>query len=89
MLGGFVVGVSDYYFPSAVGEKDEYLKFCNRETGHWGEAYATWTGDKIPLWVTVSTYVYGADKNESVSRCIPLMRRLAIGIFLLIAIRFP
>ena len=60
----FTVGVSDYYYPSAVGEKDGYFKLSNRSTGHWAEAYATWTGEKIPLWVTLSTYVFGADKNE-------------------------
>ena len=59
----FTVGVSDYYYPSSVGEKDQYFKLSNRETGHWVEAYATWTGTKVPLWVTVSTYIFGADKN--------------------------
>lgn len=60
----FTVGVSDYYYPSAVGEKDGYFKLSNRSTCHWVEAYATWTGERIPLWVTLSTYVFGADKNE-------------------------
>lgn len=60
----FTVGVSDYYYPSSVGEKDQYFKLSNRDTGHWVEAYATWTGSKIPLWVTVSTYIFGADKNS-------------------------
>jgi hypothetical protein len=59
----FTIGVSDYYYPSSVGEKDGYFKLSNRETGHWVEAYATWAGTKIPLWVTVSTYIFGADKN--------------------------
>lgn len=60
----FSIGVSDYYYPSAVGEKDGYFKLSNRNTGHWVEAYATWSGRKIPLWITVSTYVFGADKNK-------------------------
>lgn len=60
----FSLGVSDYYYPSAVGEKDGYFKLSNRNTGHWVEAYASWNGKKIPLWLTVSTYVFGADKNE-------------------------
>ena len=60
----FSFGVSDYYYPSGVGEKDGYFKLSNRNTGHWVEAYASWNGKKIPLWVTVSTYVFGADKNE-------------------------
>ena len=61
----FTIGVSDYYYPTSVGEKDQYFKLSSRETGHWVEAYATWTGTKIPLWVTVSTYIFGADKNEN------------------------
>lgn len=61
----FTVGVSDYYYPTSVGEKDQYFKLSRRETGHWVEAYATWAGTKIPLWVTVSTYIFGADKNEN------------------------
>ena len=60
----FSFGVSDYYYPSAVGDQDGYFKLSNRTTGHWVEAYASWNGKKIPLWVTVSTYVFGADKNE-------------------------
>lgn len=61
----FTIGVSDYYYPTSVGEKDQYFKLSSRETGHWVEAYATWTGTKIPLWITVSTYIFGADKNEN------------------------
>ena len=60
----FTIGVSDYYYPSVVGEKDGYFKLNNHNTGHWVEAYATWTGTKIPLWITLSSYIFGADKNE-------------------------
>ena len=60
----FTIGVSDYYYPSSVGEKDKYFKLSNRSTGHWMEAYATWNGTKIPLWITLSAYIFGADKNE-------------------------
>ncbi len=63
-IGDFTIGVSDYYYPSSVGEKDEYFKLSNRSTGHWVEACAMWNGTKIPLWVTVSCYIFGADKNE-------------------------
>lgn len=72
----FTVGVSDYYYPSSVGEKDQYFKLSNRETGHWVEAYATWAGTKVPLWVTVSTYIFGADKTQMESKCILRMQRL-------------
>lgn len=60
----FTLGISDYYYPSSVGEKDHYFKLSNRETGHSVEAYANWTGTKIPLWVTLSSYIFGADKNS-------------------------
>jgi len=60
----FTIGISDYYYPTSVGEKDQYFKLSNRETGHWVETYATWAGTKVPLWVTVSTYIFGADKNN-------------------------
>ena len=56
-------GLSDYYYPSAVGEKDSYFKLGNRSTGHSVEAYLTVTPFKAPLWLTLSTYVFGADKK--------------------------
>lgn len=59
----FCVGLSDYYYPSSVGEKDSYFELSNRLTGHSVEAYFTFVPQKIPLWLTLSTYVYGADKK--------------------------
>ncbi len=56
-------GVSDYFYPSAVGEKDNYFTFKNRETGHSLEAYVTLNPHFAPMWLTLSTYVAGADKN--------------------------
>lgn len=64
-VSDFTIGLSDYYFPSSVGEKDKYFKLSNKDTGHSVEAYATWMGSNVPLWVTLSAYVYGADKNTS------------------------
>ena len=60
----FTVGVSDYYYPSSVGEKDQYFKLSNRETGHWVEAYATWAG------------TLEQTKMQMESRCILRMLRL-------------
>lgn len=60
---GLTVGVSDYYYPSAVGEKDSYFDFNNKTTGHYVESYIMLSPFKIPLWFTLSTYVYGCDKN--------------------------
>lgn len=59
----FTLGFSDYYYPSAVGEKDSYFQLSNRSTGHSVEAYLTLTPFKIPIWLTLSTYVFGADKK--------------------------
>ena len=57
------IGLADYYYPSAVGAKDDYFVFKNRDTGHYVESFATLAFDKIPLWLTLSCYVAGADKN--------------------------
>lgn len=62
---GYTVGLSDYYFPSAVGEKDCYFNFNKKTTGHSIEAYFTAMPFKIPLWLTLSTYVFGNDKREN------------------------
>lgn len=59
----FILGISDYYYPSAVGEKDSYFQLSNRSTGHSVEAYLTLTPFKTSLWLTLSTYVFGADKK--------------------------
>lgn len=56
-------GLSDYYYPSAIGEKDSYFRLSNRSTGHSVEAYLTATPFTAPLWLTLSTYVFGADKK--------------------------
>ena len=60
---GFTIGVSDYYYPSAVGENDKYFDFNNRTTKHYVEGYLTMMPFKYPLWFTVSTYIYGCDKD--------------------------
>lgn len=59
----FFVGAADYYYPSAVGSKDSYFNLNNRETGHYVELYTTFSPQSIPLWITLSSYVFGADKN--------------------------
>lgn len=59
------VGLSDYYYPSPAGEKDNYFEMDNHKTGHWGELYATVTPFKFPLYLTLSCYLYGADKNPA------------------------
>lgn len=59
----FFIGAADYYYPSAVGNKDSYFNLNNRETGHYVELYTTISPQNIPLWLTLSSYIWGADKN--------------------------
>lgn len=59
------VGVNDYYYPSSVGEKDHYFKLSGRKTGHYLEGTITIAPEKIPLWLTLSNYFWGADKKSS------------------------
>lgn len=58
-------GINDYYYPSSVGEKDKYFKLSSRKTGHYLEGVVTISPEKIPLWLTLSTYFWGADKKPS------------------------
>ena len=59
------LGLNDYYFPSAVGQNDSYFHFRHSDTGHYVEACATVEPTKLPLWLKLSCYVYGADKDST------------------------
>lgn len=59
------IGINDYYYPSSVGEKDKYFKLSSRQTGHYLEGVLNIVPEKIPLWLTLSTYFWGADKKPS------------------------
>lgn len=57
------VGLADYYYPTAVSNKDKYFNLANRSTGHYIEMYSILCPTKIPFLLTLSSYVFGADKN--------------------------
>lgn len=57
------IGLADYYYPSAVSNKDKYFNLANKSTGHYIEMYSILSPTKIPLQLTLSSYVFGADKN--------------------------
>lgn len=57
------VGVYDYYYPALDGPKDRYFNFNKADTGHWLEAAVTFAPEKIPAYLTVSNFFYGADKT--------------------------
>lgn len=58
---GFTIGINDYYYPTVNGKEDEYIG-GGKHTGHWLEACLTYAPEKLPLWVTLSNFFYGADK---------------------------
>lgn len=58
---GFTLGVYDYYYPTIDNKHDDYIK-GGRHTGHWLEAAITYAPEKIPLWISLSNFFYGADK---------------------------
>lgn len=62
-LGWFTLGASDYYFPTTVGDKDNYFDYKSHSTGHSIETYLNVMPTNLPVWLTLSTYVYGADKK--------------------------
>lgn len=57
------VGIADYYYPSDVGSKDSYRKYASHSTKHYVELYGTYNFCKLPIWITGSTYIFGADKG--------------------------
>lgn len=62
----FTIGVNDYYYPTTDSSFDRYFNYKSRETGHWLEAVITIAPEKVPLWLTVSNFFYGADKYQVV-----------------------
>lgn len=57
------VGLNNYYYPTTTTLNDQYFNFKARETGHWFEGVITFAPEKIPLYLTVSNFFAGADKN--------------------------
>ena len=58
----FTIGINDYYYPTTNSPFDQYFNYKSRETGHWLEAVITIAPERIPLYLTVSNFFYGADK---------------------------
>ena len=58
---GIGIGFNDYYYPTVDSNEDKYLG-GGKHTGHWLEATLSYNPEKIPLWITLSNFFYGADK---------------------------
>lgn len=60
---GLTIGVNDYFYPALDTFKDKYFNFNEKTSGHWLEAIATIAPERIPAYLTVSNFFYGADKT--------------------------
>lgn len=56
------IGLNDYYYPTTTSPSDRYFNFKSGETGHWLEAVITFAPEKIPIYLTISNFFYGADR---------------------------
>lgn len=56
------IGLNDYFYPSLSSSKDNYFNWNKTTTGHWLEGVITLAPEKIPAYLTVSNFFYGADK---------------------------
>ena len=62
-LKDFTLGVVDYFYPTPVGQNDQYFNFKSDETGHMLEGCLTYAPSSFPLTAMLSTFFFGADKN--------------------------
>lgn len=62
---GVTFSVNDYYYPTAVGQDDQYFNLKGKETGHWLEGCIQYSPEKLPFWIIISTYFAGADKKPN------------------------
>lgn len=60
----FTIALNDYYYPTTTSGDDQYFNFKKSDTGHWLEGVVTITPEKIPAYLTISNFFYGADKNS-------------------------
>lgn len=59
------IGVNDYFFPDEKAPKGKYMNFKRNETPHSIEAYLTYSPERLPLWFTASSFIYGNDRTIS------------------------
>ena len=57
------VALNDYYYPTTTTPIDQYFNFKKDATGHWLDAVVTIAPEKIPAYLIVSNFFYGADKR--------------------------
>ena len=57
------VALNDIYYPTTTIPIDRYFNYKQQETGHCLEALVTIAPEKIPVYLIVSNFFYGADKR--------------------------
>ena len=57
------VALNDYYYPTTNVANDQYFNFKKDATFHLLDAVVTIAPEKIPAYLTVSNFFYGADKR--------------------------
>ncbi len=82
----FTLSINDYYYPTAVGEKDKYFNLKGKETAHWIESCIQYTSSKVPMWCMLSTYIYSYKHIESHEEPHKIIRTLWALIFILLPI---
>ncbi len=57
------IGLNDYYYPTVDTPCDQYFNLESSKTGHWFEAAMTIELETLPVYLTVSNFFAGADKD--------------------------
>lgn len=57
------IGLNDYYYPTTDSPYDNYFDFRTFSTGHWLEGVISFTPESIPVYLTLSNFFAGADKD--------------------------
>lgn len=57
------IGVNDYYYPTTTQAEDKYFDMNGHSTGHWLEGVVTIAPEKVPVYLTLSNFFAGADKD--------------------------
>ena len=57
------LGINDYYYPTTTIAEDRYFNYSKNSTDHWLEGFITISPEKVPAYLTISNFFYGADKN--------------------------
>lgn len=62
----FTVCVTDYFFPDATVNMNNYFDYADSTTGHIYEANVSFNGlEKVPVYFSANYNFYGADKDDS------------------------